>query len=151
MNVDRRTVLRAGGTIAAAGVLAACSSSEEAAAPAASAEPAPAAGGEAPSAGAAPAAAALVAVADIPVGSGVIIPEPPVVVTQPAEGDFRAFTAICPHQGCLVSEVADNEILCACHGSLFSAVDGAVLEGPAREGLTPEEIVVDDAGGISLA
>ena len=56
-------------------------------------------------------------VSDIPVGGGVIIDDPAVVITQPAEGEVKAFTAICTHQGCLVSEVVDNEIICPCHGS----------------------------------
>lgn len=149
MRLDRRTVLQAGGVIAAAGVVAACGPSGDSGEAEASTPPA----SDAPddSSGAPPAAAgAIAAMADIPVGGGVVIPEPPVVITQPAEGDVKAFTAICPHQGCLVSEVVDNEIICPCHGSVFSAVDGAVLEGPAREGLAPEEIVVD-AGGIALA
>lgn len=79
------------------------------------------------------------------VGSGVVYDGPKVVVTQPAEGDIRGFTAVCPHQGCLVSEVTNNEILCPCHGSLFSAEDGAVLTGPATTGLAPVDVsVVDD-------
>jgi Rieske Fe-S protein len=79
------------------------------------------------------------------VGSGVVYDGPKVVVTQPVEGDIRAFTAVCPHQGCLVSEVTNNEILCPCHGSLFSAEDGAVITGPATTGLAPVAVsVVDD-------
>jgi Rieske Fe-S protein len=81
----------------------------------------------------------------VAVGSGVVYDGPKVVVTQPAEGDVRGFTAVCPHQGCLVSEVTNNEILCPCHGSLFSAEDGAVITGPATSGLAPVDIaVVDD-------
>jgi Rieske Fe-S protein len=81
----------------------------------------------------------------VSVGSGVVYDGPKVVVTQPAEGDIRGFTAVCPHQGCLVSEVTNNEILCPCHGSLFSAQDGAVLVGPATTGLAPVDVsVVDD-------
>ncbi len=81
----------------------------------------------------------------VAVGSGVVYDGPKVVVTQPAAGDVRGFTAVCPHQGCLVSEVVDNEILCPCHGSLFSAEDGAVLTGPATSGLAPVDVsVVDD-------
>ena len=42
----------------------------------------------------------------------------------------------------LVSEVVDNEIICPCHDSRFSAVDGAVLQGPATEGLAAASVVV---------
>ena len=112
----------------------------------ASASSAPAA-----TAGSASAAAGAVAqTSDIPVGGGIILDEPAVVVTQPAEGDFKAFTAICPHQGCLVSEVTDNEIICPCHGSKFSATDGSVLAGPAQVGLEPAGVAVE-GGSVVLS
>ena len=82
-------------------------------------------------------------VADIPVGGGVIVSEPPVVITQPTAGEVKAFTSICPHQGCKVSEVSNNEIYCPCHGSKFSALDGSVIQGPATEGLAAAAVAVD--------
>jgi Rieske Fe-S protein len=84
----------------------------------------------------------LVAAADVPVGGGVVMDADKVVVTQPAEGEFKAFTAVCTHQGCVVASVADNEIACPCHGSLFSAEDGSVLNGPATAPLTEIEVQV---------
>ncbi len=84
-----------------------------------------------------------IAVTDIPVGGGVIVSEPPVVLTQPTAGDVKAFTSICPHQGCKVSEVSNNEIYCPCHGSKFSALDGSVIQGPATEGLAAAAVAVD--------
>ena len=54
------------------------------------------------------------------------------VVTQPTEGEFKGFTAVCTHQGCTVGRVEDGEIRCPCHGSRFSAEDGSVVGGPAR-------------------
>jgi nitrite reductase/ring-hydroxylating ferredoxin subunit len=92
----------------------------------------------------------LVAVADIPVGGGVVIENPPIVITQPESGTIQAFTAICPHQGCLVSEVVDNEIICPCHQSLFSAIDGAVIAGPADQALGAASVTVAN-GEVSLA
>jgi Rieske Fe-S protein len=80
---------------------------------------------------------------EVPVGGGVILEDSKVVVVQPEAGAFAAFTAVCPHQGCLVTSVADNEIICACHDSRFSATDGSVLQGPALEGLTAAAISVD--------
>lgn len=132
--IGRRTVLALGGGAAAAVVLAACSSGDPAGSEASS-------GSEASTAGGAT-GEALATVDQIPVGGGVVIPDPAIVVTQPESSVYKAFTAICPHQGCLVDEVVDNEIICPCHGSRFSAVDGAVLVGPATEGLAPEPIVV---------
>ena len=71
-----------------------------------------------------------VAAADVPEGGGTILKDKEVVVTQPAKGEFKAFTAICTHQGCTVTKVEDGEIVCGCHGSRFSIEDGANTEGP---------------------
>lgn len=84
-----------------------------------------------------------IALADIPVGGGVVVTEPPVVLTQPTAGEVKAFTSICPHQGCKVSEVTNSEIYCPCHGSKFSALDGSVIQGPATEGLAAAAVAVD--------
>jgi Rieske Fe-S protein len=73
---------------------------------------------------------ALAATSDVPVDGGVIVDDE-VVVTQPEEGTFKGFSAICTHAGCVVSSVADGEIACACHGSRYSVVDGSVISGPA--------------------
>ncbi len=143
--VERRTVLTAGGLVVAGGALAACGDSGSTTA-AATAAAAPAATDGAVAATGAPTGA--IATSAVPLFGGVIVPEPPVVITQPSEGTYKAFTAICPHQGCLVGEVAENEIVCPCHGSLFSAVDGSVIQGPAEQGLTAASIAVQ---GDSIA
>lgn len=135
----RRTVLVTGGALGAAVALAACGGSGEG--EAASSAPAPS---DATGSGAAPAGEILGPLDQVTVGSGVVYDGPKVVVTQPVEGDIRGFTAVCPHQGCLVSEVTNNEILCPCHGSLFSAEDGAVITGPATTGLAPVTVSVAD-------
>ena len=140
----RRTVLVTGGALGAAAALAACGGSGDTAASSSEA-PAPESSGAGGSSPAAPSGEVLGPVDQVGVGSGVVYDGPKVVVTQPAEGDIRGFTAVCPHQGCLVSEVTNNEILCPCHGSLFSAEDGAVITGPATTGLAPVDVsVVDD-------
>jgi Rieske Fe-S protein len=141
--IDRRTVLATGAVVAAGTLVAACGGSAGD-----TASSGPAAGGAA--SGTSPAAGAVAQAADIPVGGGVVLAEQAIVVTQPTEGEFRAFDAICPHQGCLVSEVVDNEIVCPCHGSRFSASDGAVLQGPALEGLQAEGVVVEN-GSVVLS
>lgn len=85
----------------------------------------------------------LGASADVPVGGGKIYPDERVVVTQPAGGDFKGFSAVCPHQGCLVATVSDGTINCACHGSKFSIEDGSVVNGPATSGLPDVAVKVD--------
>ena len=42
---------------------------------------------------------------DVPEGGGTVFKDEKVVVTQPEPGDFKAFTAVCTHQGCLVDSV----------------------------------------------
>jgi Rieske Fe-S protein len=86
--------------------------------------------------------AELAKTADIPVGGGKIFKDQKVVVTQPEKGAFKAFSAVCTHQGCIVSSVSDETINCACHGSRFEIADGAVARGPATRPLPAEEITV---------
>ncbi|GAA2900016.1 hypothetical protein GCM10010472_67820 [Pseudonocardia halophobica] len=71
----------------------------------------------------------------VPVGGGVIVAERGVVVTQPVEGTFVAFSTTCPHRGCAVRAVAAGTINCFCHGSRFRIADGVVVGGPAEEPL----------------
>jgi len=73
----------------------------------------------------------------VPVGGGFVDADKLVVVTQPVAGTYKAFTAVCTHQGCTVKDVSNNQIHCPCHGSIFSAQDGSVLSGPASTPLAP--------------
>ncbi len=86
---------------------------------------------------------ALATAADVPVGGCFVVSAAKVVVTQPTEGDFKAFSAVCPHQGCSVESSSDGEIPCPCHGSRFSIEDGSVITGPATSGLETVEISVE--------
>ena len=100
--------------------------------------------GASDSAGEEPAAGSeLASTSDVPSGGGVVLAEQKVVVTQPADGDFKAFTAVCTHQGCIVAEVADGTINCNCHGSKYNIEDGSVENGPATQGLAEVPITVD--------
>ncbi|MFG2555199.1 Rieske (2Fe-2S) protein [Streptomyces sp. NPDC048581] len=80
---------------------------------------------------------------DIPVGGGTIFKDEEVVVTQPEQGEFKAFSAICTHQRCTVSTVGDGTINCACHGSKFKITDGSVANPPATKPLPEKQIIVD--------
>lgn len=79
-------------------------------------------------------------VSDVPVGGGTVLAERQIVVTQPEPGVFRAFSAICTHQGCTVNLVRNGAIECPCHGSRFSITDGAVLRNPAPQPLSPRTV-----------
>ncbi|WP_182909949.1 Rieske (2Fe-2S) protein [Microbispora sp. H13382] len=87
---------------------------------------------------------------DIPQGGGKVFKDQDVVITQPEAGTFKAFSATCTHQGCPVASVANNEIVCPCHGSKFSAKDGAVTNGPATKPLAEKTITVS-GDSITLA
>jgi Rieske Fe-S protein len=87
--------------------------------------------------------AALATTAEIPVDGGKILTDKQIVITQPVAGTFKAFTAVCTHQGCTVSTVAGGTIDCPCHGSKFSVKDGSVVNGPAASPLAAVAIKVD--------
>nr|WP_246297769.1 Rieske (2Fe-2S) protein [Janibacter cremeus] len=81
-------------------------------------------------------------VADVPEGGGLVMDG--VVVTQPSAGEYKAFDARCPHQGCTVSEVTTRAIICPCHGSEFDPQSGDMTQGPATEGLDERTVTVED-------
>jgi Rieske Fe-S protein len=103
-----------------------------------------------PSAAAEPKVAALASTADIPVGGGTILTAQKLVVTQPEKGTYKAFSAVCTHQGCAVTTVKNGVINCACHDSNFDIADGSVVSGPARKALPAKKIKVSGSS-ITLA
>jgi Rieske Fe-S protein len=160
--IARRSVLAMAALAGAAGATAAMSGCQTygAAAPAqpanppAPAAPASPAPGEpaspAPGEPAEAAGPALAQLADIPVGGGKVLADQQVVVTQPAAGTVKAFSAICTHAGCTVSDVSGGTINCACHGSKFRVADGSVAQGPAGRPLPPVAITTQGTA-IKLA
>ena len=100
-------------------------------------------GGTPAAGGAASGAAVLASTSSVPVGGGKILTAQRIVITQPAAGSYKAFTAVCTHQGCIVNTVTGGTIDCPCHGSKFSVKDGSVVNGPAPSPLAPVAIKVE--------
>ncbi|MFF0086304.1 Rieske (2Fe-2S) protein [Streptomyces canus] len=92
----------------------------------------------------------LAKTSEIPVGGGKIFKDEKVVVTQPKEGEFKAFSDICTHQGCQVTSVSGGTINCPCHGSKYNITDGSVANPPATKSLTEKQIKVS-GDSIQLA
>ncbi len=91
----------------------------------------------------------LAAVADVPVGGGLVLAARDTVLVRPDADTIRAYTATCTHQGCSVTEVVAGEIRCVCHGSTF-ALDGTVTGGPAPAPLAERAVAVVD-GAVTPA
>ncbi|MFE3886064.1 Rieske (2Fe-2S) protein [Streptomyces lydicus] len=91
----------------------------------------------------------LAKTSEIPKGGGKIFKADKVVVTQPQDGDIKAFSAICTHAGCVAGEVSGGTINCMCHGSKFDITDGSVKKGPATKGLAPAKVNVK-GGSVAL-
>ena len=142
----RRGVLAGVGLVGLASAITACGASSAAAGNTAAT---PAAAGSTTASGAAAGGAsssagtkALAATSEIPVGSGMIFPGPQVVVTQPTAGEFKAFSAVCTHMGCIVNQISNGTIDCPCHGSQYSITTGDVVAGPAPRPLPAKQIKV---------
>ena len=135
---SRRGMLLGVGLVGLAGTLSACGGSKDASAAD------PSTGGEKSSGG------ALGKATDVPVGGGKIYKSEKVVVTQPKQGEFKAFSAVCTHRGCTVDSVSDGKIHCPCHGSAFNVADGSVANGPASKPLPAKSVSVQN-GELKLS
>lgn len=145
-HLDRRHALTAAATVGlGTPLLAACGSHDTStsavageALPTGKADPTPASGTE------------IASTKEIPVEGGTIFPDQELVVTQPTKGEFRCFTAVCTHMGCLVSSIQAGGIRCECHGSAYSIEDGTPVNPPATEPLQEFPVTVE-GGRITIA
>ena len=147
---DRRTALRAAGLVALSGgaLLAGCSAQSSGSSGGTAGEGTSSSG---TSSGGSTAAAGKTSVATskVDVGGGVIIDQK-YVVTQPKSGEFKAFSAICTHQGCVVGSVSDGVIVCPCHESHFNITNGDPVAGPATQPL-PSVAFTKSGGNIVIS
>jgi Rieske Fe-S protein len=150
-DLTRRTMLTLGSVGAVGGALALAGCATDAAddtasptsttpTPSVTEEPTaePSAAPDAPAAG-----EDIAALADVPVGGSIDanINGAAALIAQPTAGQVVAFSAICTHQQCVVA-AAGNEFHCPCHGSMFDAATGDVIQGPALEPLSAIPVAV---------
>lgn len=146
-HTSRRAVVGGAAGVCASVTLAGCAQpagsggGARAAGPSATTAPAP---GPGATSGATSGAASggLARVDAVPVGSGVIVIEAKLVITQPTAGTFVGLSAVCTHQGCLVASIGDGEIHCPCHGSRYD-LHGKVTGGPAPAPLPSRPVRVE--------
>ena len=68
----------------------------------------------------------------------------PGIVVRTADGDIRAFSAVCTHLDCTVQFKSDTaQLWCACHNGTYD-LGGNVVSGPPPRGL--EKFVVNIRG-----
>lgn len=75
----------------------------------------------------------------------------PAYVVRPRADEFLGFSRICTHLGCTVNYVHSvQQFQCPCHGSVYSALTGQVLRGPAPRPL-PKITVREGSDGDLFA
>ena len=90
----------------------------------------------------------------VPVGGAASFTDPqtgqPAYVVQPTAGKFVAFSAICTHAGCTVGFQSGSppEFVCPCHGSIYNATSGQVIQGPAVEALPSITLAQSSSGEL---
>ncbi|GGS95500.1 hypothetical protein GCM10010286_20610 [Streptomyces toxytricini] len=82
-------------------------------------------------------------------GGAKLYRERKLIVSCPAEGQYKAFSAQCTHAGCVLDKIVQGEGNCPCHGSRFDTATGKPLRGPATDPLP--EVPVRAEGGRLIA
>ena len=91
---------------------------------------------------------------EIPVGGSKIFTYPaddrPCYLLRPAEDTYLAFSRLCTHHTCPVFyRPAEDVFACPCHGGMFSATNGAVLDGPPPKPLP--QVILERRGNNIVA
>ena len=82
-----------------------------------------------------------------PLEEATVVTQANAVVRHTLQG-WEAFSLVCPHLGCVV-ERKDDEFICPCHGSRFSA-SGELRNGPASKPLTRLRLETDAGNHLIL-
>jgi Rieske Fe-S protein len=91
---------------------------------------------------------------EIPIGGSKIFTYPaddrPCFLLRPAEETYIAFSRLCTHHSCPVFYRPEQNIFaCPCHGGIFSASNGAVLDGPPPKPLP--QLILERRGNDIVA
>lgn len=84
---------------------------------------------------------AEIAATEIPIGSAKIVDG--VIFTQLKEGEFKAYSQTCPHQGNPITEIDGMTATCTAHNTSYNLSDGSVFSGPGRDPLEEYEVKQD--------
>lgn len=151
---SRRIVFQGLGALGVAAVLAGCGSGDDTTGAGSGPTGGGATGGSATGESGAPTggsdAEVLARTSEIPVGGGIILTDRRIVITQPSPGEFKAYSAICKHQGLTVTRVEGGEVICDHHGSRYDVATGEVTSPPAPAPLDEVQITVE-AGQVLAA
>jgi cytochrome b6-f complex iron-sulfur subunit len=87
----------------------------------------------------------VASLAEIQAAGGVVVPADgePVILTYNQQTNVQAFSAICPHLGCVVRWHSGQYIECPCHDGRFNAQTGAVISGPPPGPLPARNVIID--------
>jgi len=78
----------------------------------------------------------------------VLVDDHPILIIRTAEGEFRAFSALCSHLQCIVGYSPErNRIECPCHQGVYS-IDGQNLSGPPPRPLDEYAVTINDGAVI---
>jgi Rieske Fe-S protein len=91
---------------------------------------------------------------EIPVGGSKIFTYPaddrPCFLLRPAAETYLAFSRLCTHHTCPVFYHSEENIFaCPCHGGIYSATTGAVLDGPPPKPLP--QVILERRGNDIVA
>jgi|BEDMetMinimDraft_2_1075160.scaffolds.fasta_scaffold00352_13 nitrite reductase/ring-hydroxylating ferredoxin subunit len=75
------------------------------------------------------------------------------ILARTGVNDFFVFDRKCPHLGCDLCKVGiiiKNRLICQCHYSEFSLIDGSLISGPSSRGIKVYKYLVKDGYIIIL-
>ena len=73
------------------------------------------------------------------------------ILFKTSDEKVYALSRICTHEGCTIEfNLAENKLVCPCHGAQYQAPDGNVISGPTQKELKKINIKVEDGNVIEV-